>query len=214
MNAWNPLLAELGSIEKTVVTVLAVAGGFFLGFVLTGVLAGVLAKLAFKKAAPSRLVHFSKLGGGAIAAIAIYMLLSGEGGLGLGGRGGGDAANRDKGQLVALRKAPEDTKQESQSADQAERSGAIQARVLAADSPDGKFFQFMDEPDALTSKELINRIEAYDLEASPKPKYIELVKDGPEFSRTQSDKIHSDLVDRFEPRGMRIVSITDSKDAD
>lgn len=101
-------IAEIGSIEKTIIIGLATAGGFLVGFVLTNLIGRALCKFVFHRTASERLLRFARFGGGVAGAILTYLLLSGEGGFGLGGGSGGKgvALKQDDGTNEPKNKEP------------------------------------------------------------------------------------------------------------
>ena len=93
MDILPPLLAEMGAIEKYVITGLAVAGGFLVGFVLTNLIARGLCKFVFHKKPPENLIRIARFAGGVAVAILVFCLISGDGGFGGGGGGGNPLAS-------------------------------------------------------------------------------------------------------------------------
>jgi hypothetical protein len=153
-----PLIAELGSVEKTIITGLAVAGGFLVGFVVTHMVAKLLAKFVFKKAASEGLLRLARLGGGIGAAILVYFLLTGPGGLGLGG-GGGEGNKPDRETNKDQTPKQEMPKSDLKNKGKSDQSGEeIFITVLRADSPDKKFYRLDDNPENFTKEELLRRI--------------------------------------------------------
>jgi hypothetical protein len=206
------LLAELGSIERTVVTVLAVAGGFLAGYVGTGVLAYFIGKFTMKQS-PGRLVHFVKLAGGAAAAIAVYLLLSGEGGLGFGGAGGGNSRKQNDGKSDTRIEPIKDTPNEEpkkidvKRKDEDLRGTPLSVYVLGVDAVDNRYFRFEDQPQPLTDAEIVQRIEDFEKAGKLKNKQIRLKAGSENMSVPQYAKIYSRLRAEFEPRGFEIIPL-------
>src|SRR4051794_29317906 len=85
-----PLLyADFGNVGETLVRILAIAGGFLVGYLLTHLLLRLIAKLALQKRMPGMLERALQVIGGLIVAFLVALLVFGEGGWGLGGPGGG-----------------------------------------------------------------------------------------------------------------------------
>ena len=161
MIMYHPLLAELGSIEKIVITILAVGGGFLIGSVLTNLLTRGVFKFGLHKQSPDKLVRVLRVGGGAGAAFLVYMLLGGEGGFGLGGKGGGDA-NPNQGEretaerkekkdsrILPIMKAPENESNDEQ----------VVVEVYKSNSMDKKFYRYSKDSTAISLEEVLRRID-------------------------------------------------------
>jgi hypothetical protein len=162
MSELSPPLAELGSVEKTVIMVLAVAGGFLIGFLLTGIVGKILGKFVFKRESSERFARFVRFLGGVAGAILVYYLLQGEGGLGLGGRGGGDTSNANKDspkQTTPKKETPKD--EQPKPRDKSEEAGdEVIITVLRSDSPAKKFYLLDSEAQPITLDDLLGKIDA------------------------------------------------------
>jgi hypothetical protein len=210
----NPLLSEIGALEKNVMTVLAVAGGFLIGFVATGLVATVFSKLVLKRPSPERLGRFLRVLGGAAGAIAVYLLLSGEGGLGLGGKGGGGSSSLADGQQTPAKSTAnkDETPKTSPTLKSKDDNGGkpLSVYVFGADSPDNRFFRFGDDPMPLTKTEVVERIEKLVQSGAIYKKEIRVEAGAENMSVPQYAVIHTLLSDTFGPRGFKISTSTGS----
>ncbi len=162
MNPATPFLAELGSIEKVVITVLAVAGGFLIGFLLTNAIVRLLFRFVWKKQPPEKLVRILRFAGGVAAAILVYFLLTGTGGLGLGGGGGDGDRGKEKSQNGQKREEPrQDTKKDDlKPKDKAiESKGVLTVYLLRFDSPEKRFYRIGTDGKPLTLEEVLQHID-------------------------------------------------------
>ncbi len=195
-------LAELGSVEKSVVSVLAVAGGFLLGFVGTHLLARGLCRFVFRSS-PERLVRFTRFAGGAAGAILVYFLLSGQGGLGLGGGGGGDTSsgNKSKEEKTALQNEP--PKNEPKVGAKLDLSNEEQfvVFILKSDSPEKKFYRFDQETTACTLDEVLQKI---DRRAKSGKKLVVRIREGDPDYAYQAETL---LERRLQERGIEFTGI-------
>jgi hypothetical protein len=214
MRLLPPPLAEFGSIEKTAISVLAVAGGFLIGYLATGVLAHVVNKFTLRKQSPGRLVRFLKMAGGTAAAIAIYLMLSGEGGFGFGGKGGGNSQSKNEGKSDAATNPNKDTPDKSKTTDVKQKTKDEEVRgtplsvyILGVDASNGRFFRFEDEAQPLTDEEIIQRIEQLEKAGKLKNKQVRLKAGADNMSVPQYAKIYSKLRADFEPRGFEIIPL-------
>lgn len=159
----TPLLAEFGSVEKFVITALAVAGGFLIGFLLTNVIVRLLFRFVWKKTPPEKLVRFLRFAGGVGAAILVYLLLMGEGGFGLGGGGGGPTGDtgKEKNQNPQNGKPPpSDPNQEKTKPKVDEpRSGIVTVYLLSNTAPAMRMFRIGEDGQPLTWDELLKQID-------------------------------------------------------
>jgi hypothetical protein len=213
MSSFLPLLAEIGSIEKTAITVLAVAGGFLIGYLLTGLIAHILSKLMLQKQTPPRLGRFLKLAGGTGAAIAVYLLFSGEGGFGFGGKGGNGEMNVNAGKDSTSQPKQETRREEPKKTDSKPKDEELHGKplsvyVLGVDSVNNRNFRFEDDPQALTAEEIIERIEQLDKAGNVVTRLIEIKAGTDALSVPQYSKIYSRLLATFEPRGFKIIPLT------
>jgi hypothetical protein len=157
-----PPLAEIGPVERVVITILAVAGGFLIGFVLTHVVGRLLGKFVFKHETSGRLLRVARFAGGIAAAILVYMLLNGEGGLGLGGRGGG-GLNPSPGE--SKEKTDKETPREDVKTPQKKDVTVVAldeqliVYVLRADAPAKRFYQIGKDSQPLTLDDVLGRID-------------------------------------------------------
>jgi hypothetical protein len=162
MTGVTPILAEIGSIEKVVITVLAVAGGFLIGFVLTNAVVRLLFKFVWKKQPPERVVRVLRFAGGVAAAILVYFLLTGTGGLGLGGGGGSDGdRGKEKQQGPSQEQPKQDAKKdELKPKDKAiESKGVLTVYLLRFDSPEKRFYRIGTDGKPSTLEEVLQRID-------------------------------------------------------
>lgn len=198
----NLFLAEMGSVEKTAITVLAVAGGFGIGFFLMKFPVNFFSRTA----STSKLGKGTRAGGGAAAAIAVYMMLNGDGGLGLGGRGGGESrsANEGKNTETPAQVEPQVDQPKTKAAP---RTGAMRVYVLAADSPDGLFFRVDEDPQPLTIQQVLDKIELKDRSEATRLRYIEIRKGAEFFSDQQAQILYSELLRVWKPKGITVASI-------
>lgn len=190
MIALLPILGELGSIEKVVITALAVAGGFLVGFVLTHFVARLLSKFVWKKEPPENLIRFARFAGGVATALLVYLLLTGDGGFGLGGRGGGATASLSDGVSDTPNAPKQDVpkqdakKDESKTKDKTDETGGqvLYVHLRRFDAPEQRFFQFGDETKPLTLEEVLQRIEDV-RKSDPRPITVVKIRAGvPEYS--------------------------------
>jgi len=196
---FTPVLAELGSLEKNVVTIFAVAGGFFVGAVITHLLIAGACKFIFKKRTPERTVRVVRVIGGVGAAILFYWLLSGEGGFGLGGKGGDDALNKNKGDGKEAARQKQDSNVEPKNNLKIDTSNAeqITVAVLRFDSPEKRFYRYQNDPKPLTLEELLSRIDA---KAHGAKKVVVLIQAGdPEYPYQAATLLELKLQDRGIP---------------
>jgi hypothetical protein len=84
------LLADaISNVGRTVLNILAIAGGFLIGNVLALITCRLLAKFALKKRLPYWLEGLIRVAVGLIVAILVAYFVFGDGGWGFGGSGGG-----------------------------------------------------------------------------------------------------------------------------
>lgn len=201
-----PLLAELGSIEKMVITVLAVAGGFLVGAILTHVLGRMFFSFIIKGETPEKLMRVIRFAGGVAAAILVYLLLSGEGGLGLGGKGGGDSTNTNQGDNKdQTPPKKEEEKKEQKKDPNKDKSGGspeeLVVTVLRYDSPGKKFYRLGDDPEALTIEDLLVKIDDPAKAGKPRVSRVRIERVDPEYSVQAVSLLKSEL----QGRNIRVV---------
>ena len=210
----NMGMAEMGSIEKTAITILEVAGGFLIGFLLTGVLARLVGKMLLQAPGPGRIARLAKVAGGAAGAIAVYLLLSGDSGFGFGGKGGGRPLLTSDGKEDAKTKTKEEKREEEpkkidvKAKEEELRGSPVIVYVLGADAPNNRYFRFEDEPQPLTVEEIVQRIGQLEKAGKLKNKFIRLKAGAENISAPQYGKIYSTLRAEFEPRGFEIIPLT------
>jgi len=180
-----PLLGEFGAIEKTVITVLAVAGGFVFGFIGTGFLTRWVSKTN-----QTRPAKVAKAGGGTAAAVAVYMLLGGDGGMGLGGKGGADPSNNNEGRSSEVVKTPLKVENPTPKAGEV-RKGEMDIFVLSAASTGGKFFRIGEE--ALTLDEVMNRVEETEHSDATRLAVIRIKVGDPDYGVPPSQRLYTRL---------------------
>jgi hypothetical protein len=92
----DPLLADIfGNTGQFVTYVLAVVGGFLVGYILTFILCRMIAKLVFKRRMPEVIERALRvIGGILVAALVAWLLFRGGFGWGLGGTGGVESGNQ------------------------------------------------------------------------------------------------------------------------
>jgi len=90
------LLADIsGNTSQFVTYVLAVVGGFLVGYILTFILCRMIAKLVFKRRMPEVMERALRvIGGILVAALVAWLLFRGGFGWGLGGTGGTESGNQ------------------------------------------------------------------------------------------------------------------------
>lgn len=208
-----PLLAELGSIEKMVITVLAVAGGFLVGAILTHVLGRMFFSFIIKGETPEKLMRVIRFAGGVAAAILVYLLLSGEGGLGLGGGGGGDPVNPNQGENKEQTPAKKEEKKEEKKEPIKDKTGGspeeLVVTVLRADSPGRAFYRLGDEPEAMTIDDLLKKIDAPAAAGKPRVTRVRVervkLKDSQDIDPAYSFQAVSLLKSKLQERNIRVV---------
>lgn len=197
----TPLLAELGSIEKFIITALAVAGGFLIGFLLTNVIVRLLFKFVWKKTPPEKLVRFLRFAGGVGAAILVYLLLMGEGGLGLGGRGGGgspDDRGKEKSQHPPSTEPPQKDpkKEETKQKIDDPRSGILTVYLLRNDSPMQRMYRVGNDGEPMTIDELLAQIDKLAADKTRPIVQVDIEIGDPNYAVLALSELQSKLEDR------------------
>jgi hypothetical protein len=203
MTSLPPLLAELGSVEKTVISVLSVAGGFLVGYVATHLLARGLCRFVFKSN-PIRLLRFTRLAGGVGGAILVYFLLSGEGGLGLGGGGGAgllSGDNRKNEEKNAPQSEPQKNELKVGEKLDTSREEQFVVFILKSDSPDRKFYRFDQETTACSLDDVLTKI---DNRAKAGKKLVVRIREGDADYAYQAETL---LERRLQERGIVFTGI-------
>jgi hypothetical protein len=211
MNPLVHLLAEFGSVEKTVISVLSVSGGFLLGHLLTGLTVHLIAKFMLKKQAPPRLTQFARLAGGAGAAIAVYLMLAGQGGFGFGGSGGeGNGllnVNSGTDNKTPAKQVEPDSAPKSKEKDEDVRGKPLSVFILGPGAPDQKYFRFEDDPQPLTDDEIVQRIEHLDKAGQIKVKQIRIKAGTDKPSAQHYSRLYSKLMKALQPLGFEIIPL-------
>jgi hypothetical protein len=201
MNGAATLLAELGSIEKFVITALAVAGGFLVGFVLTNVIARLLCKFVWKREAPERIIRVIRFAGGVAAAIIVYLLLMGEGGLGLGGKGGGgpdDNKGKENSSNPPSKEPPnkDPKKEDSKTKEDDPRSGILTVYLLRNDAPMKRMFRIGKDGEPLDLDALLDRIDKRPEKKLPPVVQVDIEIGDPNYAVLAMSELESKLNDR------------------
>ncbi len=200
------LLAEFGTVEKSIVTGLAVAGGFLTGFVVANLLSRGLAKFVFHKSPPDRLLRFTKLLGGAAGALLVYYMM-GEGGFGVGGRGGGHSPDEQKGKpFVDI--TTEETKVEPKLVKK--DSAPVQpvtVYVLPVSKKSETYYRIQHDEKPLTVEQVLQWIDDRKVEQKPvKVVRIEFIdKDNTDVEARKT------LKDALEKKQIEVILVADSK---
>lgn len=159
-------LAEMGSkLERTIVMILAVSGGFLLGYLLMGVfLYFFIHYITRSKSGTPRLVsNILRVSAGVLTALFVYFYVFGEGGSGIGGSGGGNIGNPGEAQTKKEETTPTaitPKKEEPKKVIESNAGEMLLIWVLEAPRYDGKFFRFDGEDEPLTIKAVSDRLES------------------------------------------------------
>jgi hypothetical protein len=197
----TPFLAELGSIEKFVITALAVAGGFLVGFLLTNVIARLLCKFVWKREPPEKLIRIIRFAGGVGAAILVYLLLMGDGGLGFGGKGGGNSAD-DKGKENAQNppnNAPPEKdpkKEELKQKDHDSRSGILTVYLLQNNAEGMRIFKLGKDGKPMTLEQLLEQIDLLSMNKKQPIVQVDIEIGDPDYSVLAVSRLETELNDR------------------
>lgn len=201
MNGATLFLAELGSIEKFVITALAVAGGFLVGFLMTNLVLRLIFKFGLKRQAPEKLIRVLRFAGGVAAAIIVYLLLTGTGGLGLGGGGGGDSDKKGKensstpSNQEPPKKEPK-KKEDAKPKDDDPRSGIVTVYLLRNDAPMKRMFRMGTDGEPLTLEELLDRIDKRPETKLPPVRQVDIEIGDPNYAVLAMSELELKLNDR------------------
>jgi len=186
------LLADFGNIEKYVIQGLAVAGGGLVGFFGTGGLVKVLGLSTGAQKQRPTLKYYTKLLGGGTAAFLVYLLLSGDGGLGLGGKGSGDSADSDKeGKPQPLNREP--VKSPNQIDNDAEN---IEIFVIAGDPNEKKFYRVGREGAPVSIDELGKQLDERKRAGTKPLKLVTVSADDLEYPAQAETLLYKELKTR------------------
>jgi hypothetical protein len=200
------LIGEFGSIEKNIITILAVAGGFFVGLLLTQFLIGGVSKFVLKHETNQKLKRFGGIAGGVGLAILVYSLLTGDGSFGLGGRGGGEKSRNQssegKDKTTPNEQPKKETSPDQPQAKLPDRDEQVIVHLLSVGAVEPNVYAYGDESKPIDLKEVLRRIDERASEGHKPVKVVHIVaKD-----KNYSVYYESILKSKLRERGIKFLS--------